>query len=384
MPTRKWKGFDPFTPLQLEERCERTSKIYSDILHRVGWKIKDMNGKLNPWNSRWENLRDRTVDAFGDVVNCGRWHGNVLSCECGAEYGRPFGCGNRWCLNCDGIQAMKRAGRIQNKTDRLHQGESFVWGRCVFTVHPDHQPICSSKEGSITMQKRAVKSIQKVLDLSKKQFFGFTTFHPTSSKYPDRKHPHVELIWAHADVAGTEIHPLELNEKGILKPIELDYLQDIWQGHYPGTKNLNVSYYKELHFGILKYLVRAMAEDVWHSIREGRLGGDETGTIPPQAEVRFREPGGVEFWKHYHRVRWHGAARNNIIGATMRRLNKPRIEPSKPCINCPDCEDGELTIERDEEGIRIVSLSPTHEPDIDHIMFTTWKSTSRKGDEALV
>ena len=279
---------------------------------------------------------------------------------------------------------MKRAAKIQNKTDRLSQGESFVWGRCVFTVHPDHQPICSSKEGSITMQKRAVKTIRKVLDLGKKDIFCFTTFHPTSSKYPDRKHPHVELVWAHANVASDQIIPLELNEKGILKPIELDYLQDIWQNHYPGTKNLNVSYYKELEFRHLKYLVRAMAEDVFFAIKKGRLSGDKDGTNPADAEVRFREPGGIEFWKSYHRVRWHGAASNNTIGATFRRLGKHRIESSKPCIDCPDCADGILTVEATDGENRIVSLSPTHEPDIDHIMFTTWKSNTQKGDEPLV
>jgi len=279
---------------------------------------------------------------------------------------------------------MKRAGKIQNKTDRLSQGEDFVWGRCVFTVHPDHQPYCSSEEGSKTMQNRAVKSIRKVLDLGKKDFFCFTTFHPTSSMNPWQLHPHVELIWAHANVGGTEIQMLKLNEKGILLPIELDHLNDIWESHYPRTKNLNVSYKKELHFGHLKYLVRPMAEDVYFAIKEKRLAGDKDGTIPPQAEVKFREPGGVEFWKSYHRVRWHGAASNNSVGNTMRRLNKPRIESSKPCIDCPDCEDGILTIETTDEGNRIVSVNPYHEPDIDHIMFTTWKSNSQKGDEPLV
>jgi len=233
------------------------------------------------------------------------------------------------------------------------------------------------------MQKRAFAAMSKVLNVPKKNLAVFTTFHPTSSKHPWRKHPHVELIWAHANVSGTEIQVLDCNESGILKPIELDYLQDIWQGHYPGTKNLNVSYKKELHFGHLLYLVRPMAEDVFYAIKEGRLGGDKTGTIPPQAEVSFREPGGVEFWKGYHRVRWHGAVANNKWAALMRSLEKPRIESAKPCINCPDCDDGELTIEKEGEGIRTVSVSP-YAHDLHHIMFTTWKSNSRKGDEAVV
>jgi len=383
MPTHEWQGFDGFSPLKEDERDERTCEIYSQILHRVAWKVMDMHGKLQPWNPRFENIRAPFVDAYGDVANCGRIRGSVITCPCGAEFARPFGCSNRWCLNCEGIQAAKRAGRMLARTDRISQGESFVWGRCVFTVAEDMQPFCSSKEGSITMQKRAFKAMAKVLNVPKKYLAVFTTFHPTSSKYPWRLHPHVELIWAHAKVTPEGIEPLKLNEKGILKPIELDYLQDIWQNYYPGTKNLNVSYKKELHFGHLRYLVRPMAEDVWYAIKEGRLGGDETGTIPPEAEVRFREPGGLEFWKGYHRARWHGAFANNTFGALCRSLNKPRIESPKACIDCPDCKDGELTLDRDEQGIVTVSIMPFGY-DIDLIMFTTWKSNSRKGDEALV
>jgi len=358
MPTSQWKGFDPFTPLRLEEPDWNTSRTYADVLKHLD-------------------------DAWLEVINCGRSYGSVLSCSCGAEFGRPFGCGKRSCLNCDGIQAAKRASRILARTERLCQGEVFVWGRCVFTVHPDHYPYCSSKEGSVRMMKRAVEAIGKVLGVSKKQLFSFTTFHPTSSKHPWKLHPHVELIWAHASVSSDRIDPLETHESGILKPIELDNLQETWQNYYPGTKNLNVSYKKELHFGHMRYLVRPMAEDVWYAIQKGVLGVTETGTVPPTAEVGLTTQGGVIFWPSYHRVRWHGAASNNTFGSLMESLDKPPIESPKTCINCPDCEDGILTIEREEEGIRTVSVSP-YAYDLYNIMFTTWKSNSRKGEEAVV
>jgi len=387
MPTQSWRGFNGFTPLDLVDTDlddPKTSRIYEDVTRRVGFKIMDAQGKLRKWNPRYENIRAPFVDAFGDIENCGRIRGRVVSCECGAEFVRPFGCRNRFCLNCENVLAANRARKALLKTGRLHQNERFVWGRCVFTVHPDHQPTCSSREGSDKMRKRAFKSMVKVLDVPKQNLFVYTTFHPTSSKKPWLLHPHVELIWAHAKVTSEGIEPLKLHESGILKRIDLDYLQDIWQNHYPGTKNLNVSYKKELHFGFMRYVVRPMAEDIWYSIREGRLDADENGTIPAQAELGFRQEGGVIFWPGYQRSRWHGAASNNTFGGLMRALNKPRIVEANGCTDCPDCEGGKVTTETTDEGIRTVSLNPYETCEVDYLMFTTCKSNSRKGDEAHV
>jgi len=218
----------------------------------------------------------------------------------------------------------------------------------------------------------------KVLNVPKRELAVFTTFHPTSSEHPWRLHPHVELIWAHARVNSEGIHPLKLHESGILSGIELDYLKDIWAGHYPKSTNMKVEYLKELKFGKLRYLVRPMAEDVYHAIRNEMLSADETGTIPAQAELAFREDGGVIFWKGYHRVLHFGAFANNCFGKLMKTLYKRAIVPPKATDDCPCCEDGKLTLERDENGPVTVSLSPYHEPEVDHIMFTTWKSNSQK------
>jgi len=384
MPTQDWRGHNGFTPWNLDEPDTKTSRIYEDVTRRAGYKIMDAQGKLRKWDSRFEGARAPFVDAYGDIVNCGRIRGRVVSCECGAEFVRPLGCRSRFCLYCESILSANRARKVLLKTDRLHQNERFVWGRCVFTVHPDLQIYCSSKEGSDQMMKRAVKAMVKVLDVPKQNLFVYTTFHPTSSKKPWLLHPHVELIWAHANVGKEGIVPLKLHESGILKPIELDYLQDIWQNYYPGTKNLHVSYKKELHFGFIRYLVRPMAEDIWWAIKEGRLDADENGTIPALAEIGFRSEGGVIFWPGYQRSRWHGAGSNNTFGGLMRALNKPRIIEPNGCTDCPDCEGGKVTTERTDEGNRTVSLSPYHEPEIAYLMFTTCKSNSRKGDQAHV
>jgi len=234
------------------------------------------------------------------------------------------------------------------------------------------------------MMKRVFKMMSKVLDVPKQNLFAFATFHPTSTDEPWKLHPHVEFMWAHANVDSDRIIPLETHESGILKPIELDYMKDIWEDHYPGTKNLKVLYEKELHFGMIRYLVRPMAEDVWHSVRKGFLDVDEVGTIPPEAEVGLRREGGVIFWRYYTRVRYFGAAANRKFNAICRGLNKPRIEQPNAVGDCPCCGVGKMEVERDSEGVVTVSLSPYHEPEVDNIMFTTWKSNSRKGDEAAV
>jgi len=377
MKTRDWKGNNGFSPRNLEEEDWNTCQTYEDLTRRVGWKLQDAQGKLRPWESRHENSFNPFVDAYGSIKNCGRNYGSVFSCECGAEYGFPFGCRDKWCLNCQGILAANLAAKMQSRTDRISQGEDFVWGQVVLTVHPDNFPWCSSKDGSNTMQKRAFETIAEVLDVPKQQLPAFTNFHSTQSKRPWLKHPHVHLTWAHARVDSDRISPMETNENGILKPIELDYLNDLWQDLYPNTENLHVSYKKELNFRHLRYLVRPMADDAWYAIQKGRLE-------IPTAEVGLREPGGVEFWKGYHRVRYFGAMANNRFNRLMKHLGKHRIVQPTACIDCPDCEDGILRVERTDEGIRTVSLSPYHEPEIDHIMFTTCKSNSRKGDEAHV
>jgi len=384
MPTRDWKGMYGFSPRNLEKEDPETCRKYEALTRLVGYKLLDTEGNLRPWESRHENTMKPFTDSYGSIIDCGRHFGIVFNCECGAEFGFPFGCRDKFCLNCQGVLAAKLAAKIQLKTDRLHQDEDFVWGQVVFTVHPDHWPYCSSKEGANTMQKRAFETTAEVLGVPKTNLAAFTNFHSTSSKRPWLKRPHVHLTWAHANVGNEGIVPLETNEKGVLKPIQLDFMNDVWQEHYPGSENLHVSYKKELHFRHLRYQVRPMADDVFYAIQAGRLDVVENGTIPAIAEVGLRAKGGVEFWKGFHRVRHFGAFANNRFNRLMMSLGKHRIVQPKTCIECPDCEDGILTVERTDEGNRTVSLSPYHEPEIDYIMSTTCKSNSRKGDQAHV
>jgi len=79
--TQDWKGFDGFSPLNLEEKDEKTSKAFAYVTRRVGWKIQDMNGKLRKWDSRFHRLKAPFVDAYGDIANCGRIRGNVYNCS---------------------------------------------------------------------------------------------------------------------------------------------------------------------------------------------------------------------------------------------------------------------------------------------------------------
>ena len=380
MSAHEWKGYDGLQPLNFEGRDIETREKYKSLLHRVDWKIRRSNGKLAQWDSRFDSLRDPTQDAYMRVGNCGQDYGIAYECSNGCMMGLPFGCSSRWCLRCEGIEASKRSSRVQKRTERLAQGEDIVWGRAVFTVHSDHAPYCSSKAGSILMQSRAADAICTVLKSEKTQIFGFTTFHPTSSKNPHQLHPHVELIWYHAKLENAKISPMKIHETGILSQIELDYLKDIWGNFYPRSTNLNISYTKELKYGLIRYLVRPMAEDVWYALEQGRLAlndnpatGSEPLTIPARAEAAFREDGGVIFWKGYHRVRYFGAMRNDLFGKNMFVLNKPHIIEPKGDKVCPCCEDGVLAVETSEGKPVHISVGPFHS-ERHTIMFTNRKS----------
>ena len=223
--------------------------------------------------------------------------------------------------------------------------------------------------------------------VEKTQLAVFTTFHPTSSKRPWRPHPHVELIWIHADLSSEGIRPLETHESGILTPTQLQFLKAEWIKIFPLTTNLQVSYVKDLTYGFLRYLIRPMAEDVWHALEAGSLGLDRTLdefaldsiTIPSEAEDGLREPGGVIFWPSYHRVRWFGALANNRFGPLMESLGKPPIVHPEATLRCPCCDEGVLHLERDEDGPVCVSVD-SRAAGTDNIMFTLWKSNSQKED----
>jgi len=337
------------------------------------------DGTRTDWNIRNDSHRESMWDAFATVGRCGLGSGHAYSCENGHRYGLPFGCGDKWCMHCEGIRAGNRANRISDKLDRV-KDEELRFGRAVFTVHPNHQAVCSSEQGSKDMQMRAVEVLCESLGVVRTRIGAWTTFHPTSTKYPWRLHPHVELMFAYADISPDGIQPLA-------DLVSAEILKEKWAAIYPGTRNINLSYEDEPGFGLLRYQVRPMAEDVYHALAEDRLLLDRTQdmhglkpvTIPAHAERALREPGGVTFWRSYHRVRWHGAFANNRFNPLMEALGKPSTSHLKPLRCCPGCESP-LSLERDESGATIVNVDPFNEMEIDGVMFTLCKSNTHSED----
>jgi len=334
------------------------------------------DGTRTGWNIRNDSMRDPMWDAFSTVVQCGLGSGHAYACENGHRYGLPFGCGSRWCMHCEGMQAGNRANRILDRLKRVSHGEDFRFGRAVLTVHPNSAAVCSSEQGSKDMQKRAVEVLCESLGVVRARIGAWTTFHPTSSKHPWRLHPHVELMWAYADISPDGIQPLH-------ELVSAEVLKEKWAAIYPGSTNINLSYEDEPGFGLLRYQVRPMAEDVYHALAENRLlldrtqdmHGTEPVTIPAHAEIALRQPGGVTFWKSYHRVRWHGAFANNRFGRLMEELGKPAIRGYLFSRECPSCKSEDFALERDGNGPVIVNVDPFNEMEIDGVMFTLCKSS---------
>jgi len=383
-----WKGYPSLAPKYVKsETKENTIADFKTLLHRVGWNMLRTDGSVVPWSERYDCLRRPTYDAYGKVGFCGVKSGHAYDCTNGCRVGMPFGCSDKWCCHCEGCQSVKRAGKILDRFNRILQGTEFVCGRIGFTVGKENNATAGSLSGSKKMVRQAFKTLCEVHKIGPEKIAAMGTFHPTSSDFPWNKHPHVELLYVHAKIDSEGMDPLPIGEDGILSKQQLDLLKKKWGARYPQSKNIHVSYVPELSLRFINYLVRSMIEDVWYALDQGRLkidrSKDELGldpiTIPPEAEAGLRADGGVTFWKNYRRPVYFGAMSDRHFNRLMESLDKPPIVHPKGIKECPCCEGGELTLERDEEGPVTVSFSP-HDPFDGPIMFTNGKTNTKTGD----
>lgn len=385
-----YEGDRPVHPPECEpEHLEATARSYRRLLSQVG---REVGG--GPFTPYLELHAERVVNW------CGRGHGFTRACPNGHEWFTPIGCGYSWCLRCAGLLADDRARRIHYDLCRVGAASRrAVVCRAVFTLHPDHWPHARTRAGSAQAQGRAVTALCRTLGVDRRNLAVWSTYHPTSTKRPWRSFPHFEVVWLHASVSEDEgVQPLEWHSRRNGQPIEAAKLRDAWARPYPGSVNLEVSWfrwtgasndYAERQQGrapnhlrsYTRYALRPFPEDVWHALRARPVPrlwtvvGDEWsldenlcrasepdgGKADPD-EVRdgLDAEGGVTLWKGYHRVRRFGWLRSAGFQSrqaaleTAQRIQRTTSEDDCACGLCPACEEP-LKVELAADGRAILS-----------------------------
>jgi len=333
--------------------------------------------------------------ALWRLRTCGRGSGLVRSCENGHDYFTPLGCGSPWCLRCQGMNADLRAMRVHRDIRALSEvADKPAVVRIQLTLSPrDRESVIRcGREGTNAMVHHARKAIVSASG-SDGTIPLMVTMHPTSSKRPWIKAPHVHAtaIWADMNESGTSMLPW--SDSG---PVDLDAIKEAWGDAYSSSSVVRASYHKHdpecglyvrndgLRLGrALRYDLRPFQEDVWVALAERRMGvpgGSMRDISNPwreptawaQGTTSYQEPleqlqddGGVLLWPRMHRVRRYGALAprgfSKRLGAMRESCGIDREDDSPMCA-CPDCGEA-LVCRRNEEG-RVVLMSPYEGSDL--------------------
>ena len=342
---------------------------------------------------------DKTVGSVRSALwrlrTCGRGSGLVRSCENGHDYFTPLGCGSPWCLRCQGMNADLRAMRVHRDIRALLEvSESPVVVRVQLTLAPSDREsvIRCGREGTNAMVRHARKAIVRASG-SDGSMPLMVTMHPTSSKRPWIKAPHVHAtaIWADMNESGTSMLPW--SDSG---PVDLPALKEAWGSFYPSSSVVRASYHRRdpqsglmvRHDGLrlgraLRYDLRPFQEDVWVALAERRMGvpgGSMRDITNPWREPsawavgttctkepveRLQEHGGVLLWPRMHRVRRYGALSSRGFTTRLSALRSASetagMTENQLICRCPDCGES-LSVVKNEDG-RVLLLRPSDATD---------------------
>lgn len=342
---------------------------------------------------------DKTVGSVRSALwrlrTCGRGSGFARSCDNGHEYFTPLGCGSPWCLRCQGMNADLRAMRVHRDIRALLEvSESPVVVRVQLTLAPSDREsvIRCGREGTNAMVRHARKAIVRASG-SDGSMPLMVTMHPTSSKRPWIKAPHVHAtaIWADMNESGTSMLPW--SDSG---PVDLPALKEAWGSFYPSSSVVRASYHRRdpqsglmvRHDGLrlgraLRYDLRPFQEDVWVALAERRMGvpgGSMRDITNPWREPsawavgttctkepveRLQEHGGVLLWPRMHRVRRYGALSSRGFTTRLSALRSASevagMAENQLICRCPDCGES-LSVVKNEDG-RVLLLRPSDATD---------------------
>jgi len=342
---------------------------------------------------------DKTVGSVRSALwrlrTCGRGSGFARSCDNGHEYFTPLGCGSPWCLRCQGMNADLRAMRVHRDIRALLEvSESPVVVRVQLTLAPSDREsvIRCGREGTNAMVRHARKAIVSASG-SDGSMPLMVTMHPTSSKRPWIKAPHVHAtaIWADMNESGTSMLPW--SDSG---PVDLPALKEAWGSFYPSSSVVRASYHRRdpqsglmvRHDGLrlgraLRYDLRPFQEDVWVALAERRMGvpgGSMRDITNPWREPtawavgttctkepveRLQEHGGVLLWPRMHRVRRYGALSSRGFTTRLSALRSASetagMTENQLICRCPDCGES-LSVVKNEDG-RVLLLRPSDATD---------------------
>ncbi len=339
----------------------------------------------------YPSYRDRS--ALWRLRTCGRGAGFARACENGHDYFTPLGCGSPWCLRCQGMNADLRAMRVHRDLRDLSE-IAGAWGkrppvvRIQLTLSPrDREAVVrGEREGANSMIRHARTAITQAAG-SDGSMPLMVTMHPTSSKRPWFKAPHIHAtaLWTDINESGT--NPLPWAESG---PVALDALRDAWGSSYPSSTVIRASYHRHdperdqhvRHDGLtlgraLRYDLRPFQEDVWMAVAERRMGvpgGKMWELMDPWREGEVRAEGmtdgkeavraleghgGVLLWPRMHRVRRYGALASRGYSSRVKAMRRSAMvnerDESHMCP-CPDCGE-RLECVKTDEG-RVLLLRP--------------------------
>ena len=318
--------------------------------------------------------------ALWDARSCGMGSGLVRECtEGGHSYFTPLGCGARWCLRCAGLAADLRAMRVHRDlreladlADSLTTGSPPVVVRIQLTLALEHRDrvIAEDRDGVNALIRAGRRAIAAAAG-SDGTMPVMLTVHPTSSKRPWLRSPHLHAVALWSDLDENGARPLPWSEPG--RPISVDALREAWGAEYDGSKAVRVAYYRRDDSGAytrptrgapqalasaLRYDLRPFTEDVFAAVADRRLGipgGNMRDLLNPWRPPTLRgdgetpdddipalleADGGVLLWPRFHRVRRYGALASRGYAAraeALHRLAGTERGERSPLCDCPEC-----------------------------------------------
>ena len=377
--------------------------------------------------------------ALGDARNCGRGSGLVRLCEeCGHRYFTPLGCGTPWCLRCTGMAADLRAMKVHRDLRELSSLASDLAGvrppvlRLTLTLDTEskRRVIEAGRDGVNSLIQAGRRSIAAAAG-SDGSMPLMMTLHPTSSKQPWIRSPHLHAVALWCDMDAEGVLPLAWSAPA--RPIDADALRESWAEEYPGSKVIRAAYYthgpipsrpdgapidqggcytrpsrggRQTLASALRYDLRPFQEDVFAAVSARRLGipGNTMAGLlnpwrpptlrcegeVPDSEVpdRLQAPGGVLMWPRFHRVRRYGAlASRGFVARTEALHLLAGIERGErsPLCDCPDC-GSMLSVEMNEDedtGARWPRMVGRGEAECEGLGLLPGPGLSRKSREVL-